>query len=239
MRLFNLILVPIMSVVACGGGRSVTAPEPSSQVPTPPPTPTAPGHWTASGVVTEWTTHGERPLADVNVNAWIETVGYGYSYWYLNGRRTTDAQGRYQLTGLPAGGAFQLEVSKDGYAAQCAAPPVVVTSDFQLDARLMPRASLSVAPSSVPPSVPGFRLISGVVYQSAAEGREPVADASVDYEPSFDSPAAWTWTDAQGRFLLCGIPQTLTITISAGSNGRVAYLHVPAGGDATVEIDLQ
>ena len=233
----KLLLILVAGVTACGGSSTVTAPAPSSQTPTP--IPTTPAGWTASGVVSEWTKRGERPLADVDVNAWIETPGYGYSYWYRNGRRKTDAQGRYQLTDVPAGASFQLQVAKDGYAPQCAPPPVTVNGDFQLNAKLIPRTSLAITPDSAPPADAGFRLIFGVVYQPGAEGRRTVSDAYVDYEPSPESPAAWTWTDAQGRFLLCGIPQARTVAIAAALNERIGYLSVPPGADATVEIDLR
>lgn len=92
----------------------------------------------------------------------------------------------------------------------------------------------------MPPSAPGFRLISGVLYEVTAEGRRPAPDAFVDYEPIDDSPAAVTYTDSEGRFLLCGIPQARTATIGAALGvGRFAYRSVPPGPDASTEIEIK
>src|SRR6266498_1026120 len=78
------------------------------------------------GMVTERTPLGDRPLSGANVNAWIQTGTFGYSYMWAYGPRLTDVEGRYELSNLPEGAELQLQVCKDGYVQQCAAPPLVV-----------------------------------------------------------------------------------------------------------------
>jgi hypothetical protein len=164
----------------------------------------------------------------------------GYSYMWAHGPRLTDGAGRFELPNLPQGASVQLQVYKEGYVQQCAAAPFVATGQHRLDAQLVRRENVSAARDSVPPSAPGYRLVSGVVYEITSEGRRPAPQAFVDYEPVMDSPAALTYTDALGRFLLCGIPQAGRATIGAALSvgRRYAYREVPPGLDAEIEIEI-
>ncbi len=117
---------------------------------------------------------------------------------------------------------------------QCAAPLMSMQRDVSLDAQLVARAAVSSSSTSVPTAAPGFRHVSGVV--SDADG--PIADAFVDYEPIMDFPAAFTWTDSAGRFLLCGLPDGQSVTLGAGKSGRVGWATVPAGQSSGVDILL-
>lgn len=151
----------------------------------------------------------------------------------------TDAGGRYELVNLPADATIYFETWKDGYVQQCATPPLAVESDLNLNAQLVARANLSASSDAVPRSAPGFRLVSGIVYD-LADSRHAASNVIVDYEPVEDFPAAITYTDAQGRFLLCGIPQDREATIGSSlGSGRVAYYTVPPGGDAIIDIEIK
>jgi hypothetical protein len=227
---------------ACGDhGSATTSPSPTSAPPPrtgPLPTPT--GSSAVAGVVTERTPLGDRPLSGANVNAWIQTGTFGYSYMWANGPKLSDVEGRYELSNLPEGAELQLQVYKDGYVQQCAAPPLVVGGQMHMDLQLVARANVSASADTVPPSAPGLRLISGVVYELTNDGRRPAPDAFVDYELTDDSPAAITRADAAGRFLLCGISQTRTVTIGASIGfNRVAYQRVPPGPNANIEVEIK
>ena len=240
MRLTALMLAAAIGLAGCDQPNSPSVvPAPTSAARTgPPPTPT--GASTVAGIVMERTPLGDRPLGGANVNGWIQTVSFGYSYMWANGARLSDAEGRYELNNLPEGAELQLQVYKDGYVQQCAAPPLVIGGQMRLDVQLVARASVSASADTVPPSAPGFRLISGVVYEVTNDGRRPAPDAFVDYEPIDDFPAAITRTDAAGRFLLCGIPQTPTVTVGASIGfNRVAYQRVPPGRDTNVEVEIK
>jgi hypothetical protein len=248
MRIAVLLVILVAGVAACSEGGGVT-PFPTSPspplVPRPGPPgstfpPIPPGIYSLSGVITESVPQGSRPLSGVSVNAWVQTATIGYSYMFAYGPRVTDAQGRYELAGIPAGARVRLQVSGQGYVQQCATPEVHVNLSIRLDATLVPRASVSSSPASMPRSSPGFRQISGVVYEVTAQGRRPVPDSFVDYEPISDVPAAITFTDAQGRFLLCGIPEAGNSLIGASIGvGRFAYVTVPPGPDASIDIEIR
>jgi hypothetical protein len=242
MRVVHLLVIFTLTLAACNGQPttpSAYAP-PNASLPPRGAPPIPLGSHSLTGIITERSPQGERPLVGANVNAWIQTEKVGYSYMFLNGARLTDAQGRYELANLPDGATLQLEVYKRGYLNQCAAPQLLVNTDLHLDAQLVPFANVSASRDSVPPSAPGFRVISGVVYEIIGEGRRPAPGVFVDYEPIADSPAAVTSTDSEGRFLLCGITQTTSATIGAAlDSGRYAYSAVPPGPDASIEIEIK
>jgi len=224
--------------LACGPDRTATTTAPST--PTPPttraPVPT-PGSNTLSGVVVETLGQGSRPLAGVSVNAWVQESSFGYSYMWAHGPVTTGADGTFRLPGIATSATVQLQVWKDGYVQQCAAPPVTIMSDVQRDAQLVSRANIPVSPQAIAPSAPGFRSVSGVVVDNSAAG-QPLAGVFIDFEPVMDFPAAVTYSDAQGRYLLCGLPDNQTITIGAGLANRVAYISVAPGRMTGVDIVL-
>jgi hypothetical protein len=60
----------------------------------------------------------------------------------------------------------------------------------------------------------------------------------VDYEPVESFVAAKTYTDEQGRFLLCGIPSATSASIGVAV-GFGEYREVPPGPDATIEIEIK
>lgn len=206
---------------------------PSYQAPTPPR-----GGRTVTGLITERTASGaQRPLT-AQVNAWVDTGGFGYSYMWRNGPRTSGADGRYELTALPESARVIVEVSKQGYFQQCAAPPVQMTADVAVDVEMVPRALVSASPDSVT-NKPGFRSISGVIYENTSSGRLPVPGVFVAYEHTDSSPGATTVSDGNGRYLLCGIPNDLPASIgTSDSISRVVYVEAPPGQTTGVDLVL-
>jgi hypothetical protein len=78
-----------------------------------------------------------------------------------------------------------------------------------------------------------------LVFKTADGIRQPIPGAGVDFEPVSDSPAAWTRTDASGRYLLCGLP-TASIELGASTMpSNATYVPVGAGVDAAVDIELK
>ena len=169
-----------------------------------------------------------RPMGGVNVSAWVQSDRSGYSYWWANGPQSSDFVGHYRLSNLPDGTRVTLQVWKDGYVQQCAAPTRTMTEDVELNVTLVSRARVSAAAASVPQPAAGYRNVSGVVFEDTPQGRQPLAGAFVDFEPVMDFPGAVTYSDSEGRYLLCGIPEATSEVLgaSAGTN-RHAYVTVP------------
>jgi len=226
----------VVLAAACGDDALVTTPV---SVPISAPVPgvdtsrvSSSSTYTISGRVTERTATGDVGSAGAYVNAWIQQTSFGYAYWYRHGRIVADDSGYFRLPSVPAGATAQLQVWKDGFVQQCAAPLVTIRSDVRIDGQLVARDKLSV--SSPPAPAPGFRHVTGVV----SDGGKPVAGAFVDYEPIPDYVGAFTFTNNDGRFLLCGLPMNQTVTLGVGFEGRVAWVDVAPGQSDAVAISL-
>jgi len=222
----------------CGSGPAsvpsapTTASTPGLLGPTP--IPVNSGPYTISGIVAE----NGRSIPGANVNAWVTQGTMGYSYMYVHGALLTDGDGRYRMTGLPAGVGVWFQVYKDGYVQQCAAAPVTLQGDLAMDLALVSKANLTAATA---PSAPGFRTVSGTIVEMTSAGKQPIAGAFVDWEPLEDFPAAVTRSDGAGQFALCGLPQDETVLLGANvaSGGRAAYVNIAPGQTAGVEITLR
>jgi hypothetical protein len=196
-----------------------------------PPVPTGP--FTISGAGTD----GDHPVVGANVNAFIITNGFGYSYMWAHGAILTDVTGHFRMTGVPTEAGVWLQAFKDGYVQQCAAPEVIVHGDTTIDVGLVSKANVSA--STIQPAAAGLRSVLGVIVEDTPTGKQPAAGAFVDFEPLEDFPAAVTNSDAGGRFLLCGLPQSDTVRLGASAGtSRVAYVNVPPDQTTDVEITL-
>ena len=127
------VMVLGVMVSACHGA----TPTPTATTPLPAvttaSTPALDGPSSLSGLVSESTAQGARPLAGVSVNAWIELGTVGYSYWSTHGPVVTDDGRHYELRGLPNTATAWVQAWKDDrreYVQQCAAPPVVLHGDM-------------------------------------------------------------------------------------------------------------
>jgi hypothetical protein len=91
---------------------------------------------------------------------------------------------------------------------------------------------------------PGFRYdsptVSGIVYESTADGRRPLPHTrvlfSIDESSGFD---AYTDTDADGRYVLCRIPRGSGRLGAGDCNDAVFWLPVEVNGDTVVDTDLR
>jgi len=191
------------------------------------------GMYIVSGVVSE----GNRPIVGANVSAWVDQGRSGYSYMWAHGALFTDTAGHYALAGLPDGVRVWVQTWKDGYVQQCAAPQVTVRADTIVNVQLVSKANVSA--STADRQVLPARSVSGVIVEIKEGRKQPVAGAFVDFEPLEDFPAAVTYADAAGRFLLCGLPQDEEAKLAASTRiNRVVYVPVPPGQTEGIEITL-
>ena len=80
------------------------------------------------------------------------------------------------------------------------------------------------------------------MFEVTAAGRQPIEGAWVGFEGSYDYTSAWTFTDASGRYLLCGLPEDRLTSLFAVKNGYSRdspYLTVEAGTDTMFDIELK
>jgi hypothetical protein len=237
------VIVLLLAAVAVGcGGSVVTSPTAPASIPpltgSPFPPGTTSGPDSVVGFITEMTSQGPRLVSGVSVSAWVDLGRLAYSYMWANGARASDTAGRYELGNLPDGANVTVQIWKTGYVQQCAAPTITASGTATLDLRLVSRALVSADPASVPAPAQGFRHVSGIVYENTADGKRPVPGAPVDFEPFEDFPAAITYSDAQGRYLLCGLPDGAAAKLSASmTTARVAYVNLPPH-QTTMDIEI-
>jgi Carboxypeptidase regulatory-like domain len=220
-------LLVILTALACGGSPPPSAPAPA--VPTGQGT-SAPMR-TLSGVVSDSIPPGGRPVPGAIISTFYTAGSSGRH----GGDAATDAEGRYRVA-APDGVFALLTVDKAGYVQPCAAT-ATVAGDTTLDIQLVPDAA---AAAGVPPGLRAVSpTVSGVVFESTPEGRQPVAGARIVAERLLDLTMATTITDAAGRYLLCAIPQGSVGITATGPGGFLAEAAVVVTGDTVLDLEIK
>jgi hypothetical protein len=225
---------------ACDQGRPNTILPTAPTVPQAPAVPTV----TLSGTVIE--RFSGQPIQGAHVGLWPRTYPANRSWNWHAHLGTSDAAGRYRITGVEADfGPFwvyattQRDLSQ--YTQQCATT-VTLNADASQDVILTSRENRVAGNSHQPPRMPGTRAVSGVVFEVTETGRQPVADASVGWEGDIDFVVAHTLTDTSGRYLLCGLPETPLNSLFAWKTGYSSdglYRIVAVGSDTVQDIELK
>jgi hypothetical protein len=105
-----------------------------------------------------------------------------------------------------------------------------------MDLGLVAKSNVTASATQSAPA--GLRWVSGTIVEMTPTGKQPVAGAFVDFEPLEDLNVANTYSDAAGRFALCGLPQNDSVTLGVGLGNRVAYTKVLPGQTTALEITL-
>jgi len=235
-RLVGTVCLTLL-VASCGRSDPVSPANPVAPTATTQPTGSS---FTLSGVVAE----DGHPIANANVFvAGIQSCSSGCSSKQFNvPAGMTDAAGRYRVIVKPpeeTPATIWVIAGKDGFVQQCVASTTMRAdgAEGNLDLQLTSVANLSL---SHPPSAPGTRTVSGVVFESTPTRKETVEGVSVGWEGLFDTVLAVTKTDAAGRYSLCGLPLGPIAGLFASKQGYsdVAYASVGAGTDAVVDIEI-
>ena len=225
-------------LAACGRNEPMGFANPAGPTAPAPPPPTVPAVPTLilSGVVAE----NGHPIENARVDvSGLQPCSSGCTSRQFNaGSGTTDAAGRYRVAiSRPeeATTTVWAVARRAGYVQQCVAT-TTLQADTSLDLGLTAIADLSAAR---PLSAPGSRTVSGVVFETTTEGKQPVAGAWVGWEGLFDTVVAETRSDAAGRYLLCGLPLGRIAGVFAVKEGYGdASASVGPGTDTVVDIEV-
>jgi hypothetical protein len=194
--LSSAVCLVAVAFAACGREAPVLQPSPTPAT-SPNPSP-APQSATISGVVVRHAADGIKPFDAASVWGWVQTATSG---WRV-GPVPTDGNGRYSFQ-VPSGASLRVQVappyqpcvatfdttSNGGHDVH------VVTDSAQLGAHL-PAELLT-----------NFPVLSGVVFENTAEGRQPVSGVRVEVDMlwGMGDVSATTLTDSDGRYVLCGL----------------------------------
>ena len=237
----SMALAAMVLACACDQSRpSATIVPTAPTVPAAPAVPTV----TLSGTVVEH--FSGQPIQGALVGLSPRTYPANRSWNWHQHLSTSDAAGRYRITGIDADfGSFWLYATTQRdlsqYTQQCATT-VTLDADRSQDVTLTSRENLVAGNSRLPPREPGTRTVSGVVFEVTGTGRQPVAGASVGWEGDMDLVVAHTLTDTSGRYLLCGLPETRLDSLFAVKTGYSrdgVYRIVEAGSDTILDIELK
>ena len=171
-----------------------TSPSPgggSGSEPGPGPASAAPG---VSGTVFETTAGGRRPLGGAYLLVMVRLGGT------INGTTmNADAEGRYSIPQrlvVNGGTAIVYAAGGAGRHQPCVAS-AAISGETVLDVEYNPKEV---------PGTMGSPTVSGVVFRSTPEGRQPLVDHRVMYYAA-NLLAAQTVTDGAGHYRFCSVPQ--------------------------------
>jgi hypothetical protein len=147
-----------------------------------------------------------RPLADASVLLQIEIAEVRSFRTQTTG---TDQNGRYTAQ-VPGG---RLYVWAEGPAAVEQACVAAATIDKDT---IMPDVELVPAGTSARLQSPPRPLITGFVYETTSQGRNPLrgVQAILFQQDAQDHPVAQVETDDAGRFLLCRVNAPLALLVA-------------------------
>ncbi len=223
----------LLLLAACSGGaggegpgRDIGGPASQPQEPTPPPP-----EFIVRGEVFSYDT---GMIANADINLWVQTPGFDFSYWWANGPLQSDGLGLFEAQ-VPKSEIFLLGVSRD-FVQPCAVRSTV-TQDIEVRIEMLPVSALNVvnAPRpqlSIEPSV------TGTIFETTPNGRQAISGAELWAQDALETGLATTRSDLSGRFYLCNLPANTYVDIR--KFGFKPILVGPIGGTepAVIEVEL-
>lgn len=220
-----------LSIAACSSGGSEgpggNAGGPASQPaePTPPPP-----EFVVRGELFSFDT---GMIANADINVWVQTSDFGFSYWRANGPLRSDGLGLFEAQ-VPESDIFVLAVNED-FVQPCAVRSKV-TQDIEVRIEMLRKSSLNVinAPrpqTSLEPSV------TGTIYESTSNGRRVVAGANLTAQDAQETGLATTRSDLGGGFYLCNLPKDSYIDVR--KFGFEPALIGPVGGTEPLVLEIE
>lgn len=174
-------------------------------------------------------------IGAVDVNLWVQQARFGYSYWWANGRLTSNTDGHFNAPNIPDSQITVLAV-KDGFVQPCAVT-ADVASDRVVNVEMIAttRFDASTAPRPVAATGPA---VNGLIFESTPEGRQPVPGAAVWVQNGFEVELASTRSDRGGAIFLCNLPTDAFVYITKAGFDDVSKGPVDLSGAATLEIEM-
>jgi len=217
-------------------GCNETAPfNPVSSTPPPAAAPTPTARVTVSGTVWIHDAAGVRPDANGRMFGWVQEATQGRT----TGQVPTDGSGRFSFT-VPVGAQVRLQSSVNNTYQPC---QVVVRADSDVMQDIHAVADRQQLGAQLPAEFLAHApLLSGVVFERTDDGRRPLADVRVELDGlhGLGWVAATTLTDANGRYVLCGLGDEPSTYLFASKSGyRLFESAVTLAGNTNLDIEMR
>jgi hypothetical protein len=232
MRMFRRLLAASLLTWLAGCNNSVPT---SSTSPSPSPSPPAPLHYVVSGILSETVDGVSRPLAGRQVHLYISgTCGQPVpgDCRPERGREPllSDDNGRYTAQ-VPKSWVF---VSANVGELQPCVASAAVEKDTTIDVQVVPAGRSSTPPPAASPMITGF------VYETTPQGRNPLRGVDVWLEVGYEGYfVAGNQTDDAGRFFLCRVNAPVLVGVSGAGYQTSWSQSIPGTGDMFFEIELR
>ena len=151
---------------------------------------------------------GMIDAADVDI--WVQTADFGYSYAMINGPLPSDGLGQF-VADVPRSEIDVLAV-KSGYVQPCG-----VHADVKEDADVRVELQSIASLNSVNPLRPQLSTepsVTGLIYEATPGGRKPIAGANLWAGDALGISYATTISDRAGGYYLCRLPAAAQVAIS-------------------------
>jgi hypothetical protein len=200
----------------------------NNSVPTSPTgaSPPAPVSYMVSGILSETVNGISRTLPARQVFIRIEQPNRSWTQSV-----TTDQSGRY-VAQVPKARVFLSAWHPPDQQQPCLAS-AVIERDTTIDVEVVPVRSSAMPPPAASP------LITGFVYETTPQGRNPLPGVHVSVDASSDVWVAYTQTDDGGRFFLCRVNTPVQMVVSAGNGYQDWWQSIPGTTDMVLEIELR
>lgn len=142
-------------------------------------------------------------IEGADVNLWVQQESQGYSYWWAHGPLHSDALGIFEAPYVPDSH-FSVYAHKTGFVQPCAVTSSVVGQDVAVRVELMPVAAFDAA-KAPRPQMAVEPSVGGVVFETTATGRQPVAGAMIWLEETMGITYATTMSDRSGGYFVCNV----------------------------------
>jgi len=172
-------------------------------------------------------------IRNANVDLWVQQRLRGYSIPNL---RTNDL-GLFEATNVPYSH-VSVYASKDGYVQPCA-----VTSDVSggvsVRVEMMPKSAFDVV-TAPRPQLAVEPSVSGVIFETTATGRQPIAGTGIWLEYPDGILYGNTMSDRSGRYLVCNVGSLPTSAwLSVVKDGFEARSVGPVNSSESKVIDIE
>jgi hypothetical protein len=226
-----VFLLAAATVVACN---NAPASPPTSPSPPPALTPLLPPR-TVTGSVWLSSPMAPEPLAGVKVGIWLEQSRSSGPRGFV----TSDSAGRFSFE-APSDALVRLYARPQGLVQPCLS--TVRVDQTEATIRLVAESHLLQARDW--PDFAVQRLLSGTIFEASPTGRLTSVDAwvQVDGVMGDGRPLADTRSDANGRFMVCGlegetaIPHALVV---AKPGYQLGYAALPTQGGGPLDLELR